>query len=101
MDVNPLVNQGESSCGGMEVGITQEELQQSIVSQLTEPSRPGGGISSSSKGKAEGPVVLLSAGWLSRLAGFLALFKVYLRHLGMVLVTAVTVLLACSLRGEK
>ena len=97
---NPRKNQGESFSGSLEVGITHKELQQSIVNQLTQPSRPG---TSASNKKVVGPEVSssLSAGWFGWLVSFVALFKVYLQHVGIVLVTAVTVLLACSLRGEK
>ena len=92
----------------LDTGITKAELQKSFVDCLTEPSSStgagkeaaNGGLDRFKKQKLGVSLGLQVAVWLEQVVRVVRHFKVYLQHLGIALVTAVAVVLACSLRGK-
>ena len=83
-------------------GITREELQTSYLDKLTQDANPGKMMIG--PGKLEGNMLGLAASIVAFFPSVVvrgaSMFKVYLKHISMVVTTAVVVLLACSLRGN-
>ena len=95
--------------GNRDQGISPEELQRSFKNHLTQPST-GKAASSAAQMHAVPESQCLSCGGSGGASGTdssvfsllfdgVKIFKVYMQHLGICLVTALVVLLACSLRG--
>lgn len=90
-----------------EGGITHEELLQSYADQLTQvASKSPAPAADKSRDKDAKKVKQFwptngQQGRSTWIASVYALFRVHLRHMATVLVTAIVVLLACSLRGKE